>query len=155
MKKVSGTLKIDLAQYRALEAFAMFASDLDPASRRQLTRGARLMELLKQPQYSPYDAEDQVVSIWAGTNGYFDEVELSDVRRFERELLEYVRRNTGVIGQIAETGKFEESTEEELKAAVEKFRDTFLGSEGAEPAEPVEDGDVDIDQEQIVRQKRG
>ena len=155
MKKVSGTLKIDLAQYRALEAFAMFASDLDPASRRQLTRGARLMELLKQPQYSPYDAEDQVVSIWAGTNGYFDEVELSDVRRFERELLEYVRRNTGVVDQIAETGKFEESTEEELKAAVEKFRDTFLGSEGAEPAEPVEDGDVDIDQEQIVRQKRG
>ncbi|WP_147917895.1 F0F1 ATP synthase subunit alpha [Ruania zhangjianzhongii] len=155
MKKVSGTLKIDLAQYRALEAFAMFASDLDPASRRQLTRGARLMELLKQPQYSPYDAEDQVVSIWAGTKGYFDEVELTDVRRFERELLEYVRRNTGVIDQIAETGKFEDSTEEELKAAVEKFRDTFLGSEGSAPAEPVEDGDVDIDQEQIVRQKRG
>ena len=155
MKKVSGTLKIDLAQYRSLEAFAMFASDLDPVSRRQLTRGARLMELLKQPQYSPYEVEDQVVSIWAGTNGYFDEVELGDVRRFERELLEYVRRNTGVITQITETGKFEDETEAELKAAVEKFRDTFLGSEGSEPAEPVEDGDVDIDQEQIVRQKRG
>ncbi len=69
MKGVSGTLKIDLAQYRSLEAFAMFASDLDAASRRQLTRGARLMELLKQPQYSPYPVEDQVVSIWAGTHG--------------------------------------------------------------------------------------
>ncbi|WP_022918245.1 F0F1 ATP synthase subunit alpha [Ruania albidiflava] len=156
MKKVSGTLKIDLAQYRSLEAFAMFASDLDPASRRQLTRGARLMELLKQPQYSPYDVEDQVVSIWAGTNGYFDDVDLSDVRRFERELLDYVRRNTDVVSQISSTGKFEDETEQALRSAVEKFRETFLASEGAEPPSDVASGeDVDIEQEQIVRQKRG
>ncbi|UFU07655.1 F0F1 ATP synthase subunit alpha [Ruania halotolerans] len=156
MKKVSGTLKIDLAQYRSLEAFAMFASDLDPTSRRQLTRGARLMELLKQPQYSPYNAEDQVVSIWAGTKGYFDDVELSDVRRFESELLDHVRRHTGVMDAIVSTGKFEEDTETELTAAVEKFRSSFLGSESSPVGEEVSDGDdVDVDQEQIVRQKRG
>ena len=91
MKRVSGTLKIDLAQYRSLEAFAMFASDLDAASRRQLARGARLTELLKQPQYSPYPVEDQVVSIWAGTNGKLDEVPVEDVLRFERELLDHLR----------------------------------------------------------------
>ncbi|UFU02133.1 F0F1 ATP synthase subunit alpha [Ruania suaedae] len=157
MKKVAGTLKIDLAQYRSLEAFAMFASDLDPASRRQLTRGARLMELLKQPQYSPMDAEDQVVSIWAGTNGYFDDVELSDVRRFESELLDHVRRHTGVLDTIRSTGKFEDETADELRTAVEKFRESFLGSEPSAPVgDEVDDSeDVDIDQEQIVRQKRG
>ncbi|QOR69655.1 F0F1 ATP synthase subunit alpha [Ruania alkalisoli] len=157
MKKVAGTLKIDLAQYRSLEAFAMFASDLDPASRRQLTRGARLMELLKQPQYTPMDAEDQVVSIWAGTNGYFDDVDLKDVRRFEGELLDHVRRHTGVLDAIRSTGKFEDETADELRSAVEKFRDTFLGSEPSAPVgDEVDDSeDVDIDQEQIVRQKRG
>src|SRR5690625_6535132 len=76
------------------------------------------MELLKQPQYSPYDVEDQVVSIWAGTNGYFDDVDLSDVRRFERELLDYVRRNTDVVSQISSTGKFEDETEQALRSAV-------------------------------------
>ncbi|WP_159619537.1 F0F1 ATP synthase subunit alpha [Ruania rhizosphaerae] len=157
MKKVAGTLKIDLAQYRSLEAFAMFASDLDPASRRQLTRGARLMELLKQPQYTPMDAEDQVVSIWAGTNGYFDDVDLKDVRRFEGELLDHVRRHTGVLEAIRTTGKFEDETADELRSAVEKFRDTFLGSEPSAPVgDEVDDSeDVDVDQEQIVRQKRG
>ena len=83
MKKVSGTLKLDLAQFRSLEAFAMFASDLDAASRAQLTRGARLMELLKQAQYTPYPVEDQVASIWAGTKGKLDDVPIADVRRFE------------------------------------------------------------------------
>ena len=83
IKKVSGTLKLELAQYRSLEAFAMFASDLDAASRRQLARGARLTELLKQPQYSPFPVEEQVVSIWAGTNGKLDEVPVEDVLRFE------------------------------------------------------------------------
>src|SRR5674476_1185032 len=88
MKKVSGTLKIDLAQYRSLEAFAMFASDLDAASRQQLTRGARLMELLKQAQFTPFPIEDQVASIWAGTKGKLDDVAIGDVRRFETEMLE-------------------------------------------------------------------
>ncbi len=86
IKKVSGTLKLELAQYRSLEAFAMFASDLDAASRRQLARGARLTELLKQPQYSPYPVEEQVVSIWAGTKGKLDTIPVEDVLRFEREL---------------------------------------------------------------------
>ncbi len=97
IKKVSGTLKLELAQYRSLEAFAMFASDLDAASRRQLARGARLTELLKQPQYSPYPVEEQVVSIWAGTNGKLDTIEVEDVLRFERELLDYLRRNTTIL----------------------------------------------------------
>src|SRR5690554_1734994 len=95
MKKVSGTLKIDLAQYRSLESFAMFASDLDAASRQQLTRGARLMELLKQPQYTPYPVEEQVVSVWAGTKGKLDKIEVADVLRFERELLDHLRRKIG------------------------------------------------------------
>src|SRR5690554_6542935 len=95
MKKVSGTLKLDLAQYRSLEAFAMFASDLDAASLQQLTRGARLMELLKQPQYTPYPVEEQVVSVWAGTKGKLDKIEVADVLRFERELLDHLRRKIG------------------------------------------------------------
>src|SRR5690625_5213241 len=156
MKKVAGTMKIDLAQYRSLDAFAMFASDLDSTSRQQLTRGARLMELLKQPQYTPYDVVDQIVSIWAGTNGYFDDVELEDVHRFEQELLDYVRRNSEVVDQIRSTGKFEDETRDALKAAVEKFHATFLSSAPEQaPAEPGADGEVDVDQEQIVRQKRG
>src|SRR5438270_2282601 len=93
MKQVAGRLRLELAQYRSLEAFAMFASDLDAASRRQLARGARLTELLKQPQYSPYPVEEQVVSIWAGTNGKLDEVAVEDVLRFESELLDHLRRN--------------------------------------------------------------
>src|SRR5690554_2287891 len=95
MKKVSGTLKLELAQYRSLQAFALFASDLDAASRQQLTRGARLMELLKQPQYTPYPVEEQVVSVWAGTKGKLDKIEVADVLRFERELLDHLRRKIG------------------------------------------------------------
>ncbi len=156
MKKVSGTLKIDLAQFRSLEAFAMFASDLDSASRGQLTRGARLMELLKQGQYSPYPVEDQVASIWAGTKGKLDDVPLEDVRRFESELLDSLRRNTDVLSTIAATGKLEDDVEKALAVAVDEFRAGFLkgdgtpliGGETADEAAPVE-------QEQIVRQKKG
>ena len=92
MKKVTGSLKVDLAQFRAMEAFAMFASDLDAASRKQLDRGGRLMQLLKQPQYSPYPVEEQTVSIWAGTTGKLDAVPVEDVLRFEREFLDFLRR---------------------------------------------------------------
>ncbi len=157
MKSVSGTLKLELAQYRSLEAFAMFASDLDPASRQQLTRGARLMELLKQPQLTPFPVEEQVVSIWAGTNGYFDDVAIEDVRRFEEGLHDHLRRNTSVMTDLAETGKLEEATEEALKEATLKFKSTFLGSDQPEAdGGPAADGaDVDINQEQIVKQKRG
>jgi F-type H+-transporting ATPase subunit alpha len=156
MKQVAGTLKIDLAQYRSLEAFAMFASDLDAASRAQLNRGARLMELLKQGQYTPYPVEDQVASIWAGTKGKLDDVPLEDVRRFERELLDHLRRNTTVLTTIAQSGKLDEATEAELEQGVDTFRTGFVTFDGtplvggAEPeGEPVE-----VEQEQIVRQKR-
>src|SRR5690554_5419327 len=157
MKKVSGTLKIDLAQYRALEAFAMFASDLDPTTRQQLTRGEKLMELLKQPQYSPYAVEDQIASIWAGTNGYLDDVETSEVGRFEQEMLDHLRRTTDVLTTLATTGKLEEDTENALRSAVEDFRKGFLAGDkplSSEPAAPEADPLVETEQEQIVAEKR-
>ena len=129
MKKVSGTLKLDLAQYRAMEAFAMFASDLDDASKAQLTRGARLTELLRQPQYTPYAVEEQVVSIWAGTNGYLDDLEVSDVLRFESEFIDYLRHRTSVLSDIAASGKLEDETLDALNAAVADFKKGFR-SEG-------------------------
>ena len=149
MKKVSGTLKLDLAQYRAMEAFAMFASDLDDASKQQLTRGARLTELLRQPQYSPYSVEDQVASIWAGTNGYLDDIEISDVLRFEKEYINYLRRHGNALKNIAETGKLEDDTVAELKASVEAVKRDFrsqgsshLVEAGHEEHKPVSDSEV-------------
>ncbi len=115
MRSVSGRLKIDLAQYRALEAFAMFASDLDAASRQQLSRGQRLMELLKQPQYSPYPVEEQVVSVWLGTTGQLDDIAVEDVRTFEQDFLSQLRSEGKVLQTIRETGQFDEDTEETLK----------------------------------------
>ena len=155
MKQVSGTLKLDLAQYRSLEAFAMFASDLDAASRAQLTRGARLMELLKQPQYSPFPVEEQVASIWAGTKGKLDDVPVEDVRRFESELLDHLRRNTDVLSTIASTGKLGDDLEAALAAAVDEFRHGFLKGDGTPlvGAEQPED-ETPVEQEQIVRQKK-
>src|SRR6187200_1930701 len=122
IKKVSGTLKLDLAQYRSLQAFALFASDLDAASRRQLARGARLTELLKQPQYSPYPVEEQVVSIWAGTNGKLDEVPVEDILRFEREFLDYLGRNTEVLSTLRDTNVLSDETVATLEAEVDKFK---------------------------------
>ncbi|WP_019149126.1 F0F1 ATP synthase subunit alpha [Timonella senegalensis] len=156
MKTVSGTLKLELAQYRSLEAFALFASDLDAASKAQLTRGARLMELLKQGQYSPYPMEDQVVSVWTGTKGKLDDVPIEDVLRFESELLDYLRRNTDVLPTIASTGKFEKETEKALDAGVDAFRNLFIKGDGEAlvEAEPEEDGSAVVEQEKIVRQKK-
>ncbi|PJI84784.1 F0F1 ATP synthase subunit alpha [Luteimicrobium subarcticum] len=154
MKAVSGTLKIDLAQYRSLEAFAMFASDLDAASRAQLTRGARLTELLKQGQYSPYPVEDQVASIWAGTKGKLDDVPLEDVRRFESELLDHLRRNSDVLSTIGESGKLESATEEKLADAVDAFREGFLKGDGTPLVGGDDEETVEVQQEQIVRQKK-
>src|SRR6201991_576076 len=118
VRKVSGSLRLELAQYRSLEAFAMFASDLDAASRRQLARGARLTELLKQPQYSPFPVEEQVVSIWAGTNGKLDEVPVEDILRFESELLDYLRRNSDVLNVLRETNQLSDETVEKLDTEV-------------------------------------
>ena len=153
MKKVSGTLKITLAQYRDMQAFAMFASDLDATTKRQLTRGARLMELLRQPQATPYEVEDQVCSIWAGTNGYMDDIEVKDVHRFETEMLEYLHSHTGVPAKIKQTGLFDSETEQELKAGVEKFRSGFLSDQGLVGAEvnlPEEENTVERGQEKLV-----
>jgi len=160
MKEVTGSLKVDLAQYRAMEAFAMFASDLDAASRQQLQRGQRLMELLKQPQYAPFPVEEQVVSIWAGTTGKLDPVPTEDVRRFEGEFLDYVRREHGkVLDAIRESGKFEEDTESALESAYDSFADQFETSEGESIKAGKEEFDAledeDVEQEQIVKQKRG
>lgn len=155
MKSVSGTLKISLAQYRDLESFAMFASDLDAASKQQLGRGARLMELLKQAQYSPFPVEEQVVSIWAGTTGKFDDIEVEDVREFEAHLLEHLRHNGSVLSSIRETSKFEKDTEEELTRILEDVKRDYLAGEGKERVgRNDENGRMsaeDIEQEQIVR----
>ncbi|TCO44567.1 F-type H+-transporting ATPase subunit alpha [Kribbella antiqua] len=158
MKNVSGSLKIDLAQFRAMEAFAMFASDLDATSRRQLDRGQRLVQLLRQPQYSPYPVEEQIVSIWSGTKGKFDDVPVDDVLRFERDFLDYLRRETKVLDAIRESGLFGDDEAQAVTEALDAFKPTFQTSEGTllgteAEAEAMAEGDVE--QEQIVRQKRG
>ncbi len=160
MKKVTGSLKIDLAQFRAMEAFAMFASDLDATSRRQLDRGSRLMQLLKQPQYSPFSMEQQTISMWAGTSGKLDAVPAEDVSRFESELLDYIKReHGGILDTIRETGKFEDDTASSLESAYESFADQFETSEGGSIKAGHEEhealDDEDVEQEQIVKQKRG
>ncbi|HKU29708.1 F0F1 ATP synthase subunit alpha [Arthrobacter sp. NyZ413] len=159
MKKVSGTLKLDLAQYRDMQAFAMFASDLDAASRQQLTRGARLMELLKQGQYSPFPVEDQVVSIWAGTNGYLDDVPVEDINRFEAEFLEHLKHTSSILTTLAQTNVLDDDTLEALKTAIVSFKKGFFGEgdnrlvgAGHEEHEAIAGGSVD--QEKIVKQKR-
>ncbi|WP_422114899.1 F0F1 ATP synthase subunit alpha [Brachybacterium sp. UNK5269] len=154
MKSVSGTLKIDLAQFRDLESFAMFASDLDGASKQQLHRGARLMELLKQSQYSPFPMEEQVVSIWAGTKGKFDDIELEDVRLFEAQLLEHLRHNGGVLESIRSTGKFSDETEAELSGILDDVKRDFLAGKGEDSQRTDESRRLSadqIEQEQIVR----
>ncbi|WP_432483837.1 F0F1 ATP synthase subunit alpha [Kineococcus esterisolvens] len=160
IKGISGTLKLDLAQYRAMEAFAMFASDLDQASRNQLARGARLVELLKQPQYTPYSLEEQVVSIWAGTTGQLDSIEVSDVSRFEREFLDYVKRqHPGVMEGIRETKQFSDGAKEELKKAVDAFKPQFSSSEDAAPVPAGSGADGadagDVSQERITTNRGG
>ena len=126
MRKVAGQLKLSLSQFRDLEAFAAFASDLDAASRAQLDRGARLVELLKQPQYSPFPVEEQVVSIWAGTTGQLDDVPVEDIRRFESEFLDDLRRsNGGLLTSIRETKNLTDDNVTALKDAIDRFRRTF------------------------------
>jgi F-type H+/Na+-transporting ATPase subunit alpha len=126
MKKVAGQLKLSLAQFRDLEAFAAFASDLDAASRAQLDRGARLVELLKQPQYSPFPVEEETISIWAGTTGQIDDVPIEDVKRFESEFLDYLRRsNGGLLTSIRETKDLTDDNITTLKDAMGDFRRTF------------------------------
>ena len=154
MKKVTGTLRIDLAQFRALEAFALFSSDLDKASRAQLDRGQRMVELLKQDQYEPLPVERQVVSIWSGSNGFLDGVPVPDVRRFERELLDFMESShPEILEHIRDKGTLPDDVEAQLREAVTEFSRRFRTSEGksvtppqdrAEPMEPGEEGQESV-----------
>jgi F-type H+-transporting ATPase subunit alpha len=158
MKNVAGSLKLELAQYRDMQAFAMFASDLDATTRRQLDRGSRLVELLRQPQYSPYPVEEQVVSVWAGIQGLMDEVPVDDVLRFERELLDHLRHHGSELRNIRETKTFDDDTAAALREQIAEFKKGFQTSEGkllAGREEHVALEEEDVTQEQIVRQKRG
>jgi F-type H+/Na+-transporting ATPase subunit alpha len=158
MKQVSGSLRLDLSQYRELEAFAAFGSDLDAASAAALGRGERLVELLKQSQYSPYPVEEEVVSIWLGTSGQLDTVPVGDVRRFEREFLDHLRRSEGgVLDEIRDTGKLPDETIERLERSVKQFKEEFTTSDGSsvapkeEPTEAMDEGDEDRDSVKVNR----
>jgi F-type H+-transporting ATPase subunit alpha len=126
MKQVAGTLKLELAQFRELEAFAAFASDLDAATQAQLARGRRLVEMLKQAQYSPYTVEKQVAVIWAATNGYLDAIPEGDVKRFEKELVEFLEgKYAKVLGAIRDKKQLDDETKRDLKGALEEFKAVF------------------------------
>ena len=132
MKEVAGSLRLDLSQYRELEAFAAFASDLDAVSKAQLERGSRLVELLKQGQFSPMAVQDQVVAIWLGTRGHLDSVPVADVTRFESEFIEHLKASrAGIFNDIKETLKLTEGTEEQLVAAVADFKKGFATTDGS------------------------
>jgi F-type H+-transporting ATPase subunit alpha len=132
MKEVAGSLRLDLSQYRELESFAAFASDLDPTSKAQLERGARLVELLKQAQYSPLSVEEQVVAIFLGTKGHLDSVPVEDVQRFESEFLEHVKAShDAVLDDIRESKKFPEEAEEKLTGIVNDFKKGFAATDGS------------------------
>jgi F-type H+-transporting ATPase subunit alpha len=129
MRSVAGRLRIDLAQYRELEAFAAFGSDLDKASQQQLARGARLVELLKQPAASPFSAEREVVSIWAGTTGQLDDLEVADVRPFEAALHDHIAHNRPeVFASIVDTGRLEDDVIEQLEKAVVEVKAQFTST---------------------------
>lgn len=131
MKSVAGTLRLDLAQYRELAAFAQFGSDLDKATKAQLDRGLRMTELLKQPQYKPYPVEKQVISLYAGSKGYIDDLPVQDVTRFEAELLKYVDNSAPEIGaDIIKNKKITDANEEALKKVLDDFKQTFVTSDG-------------------------
>jgi F-type H+-transporting ATPase subunit alpha len=126
IKKIAGRLRLDLAQYRELEAFAAFGSDLDAASKAQLERGARMVELLKQGQYSPYSVERQVVSIWAGTTGKMDSIPVADIRRFEGEFLDYIQHShSSIFEVISSTRELSDDTVAALEKAIETFKSQF------------------------------
>ena len=159
MKKVAGQLRLNLAQFRELEAFAAFGSDLDAASKAQLERGSRLVELLKQPQYQPQPMEREVVSVWAGTTGRLDDVPVEDIRRFDAEFLEYVERHHGqALEAIRTTTDLSDDTVSVLDGAITEFKKQFTTSSGQllvndEPVEALED--EEIDPTQIKRSVRG
>jgi F-type H+-transporting ATPase subunit alpha len=125
MRKVAGRLKLDLAQYRELEAFAQFGSELDPATQRTLARGERMVATLNQPQYQPWPLEEQVVAIFAGINGYLDDIPPAQVPRFQQELREYLGSEGSLYDEIREGKDLPDELQEKAKAEIEKFKETF------------------------------
>jgi len=151
MKEVAGSLRLDLSQYRELEAFAAFASDLDATSKAQLERGARLVELLKQPQYQPMPVEEQVVSIFLGTGGHLDSVPVEDVRRFETELLDHMRASEEkMLATIRDTQKLTDETADALIEIINHFKKGFAASGGGsvvpdEHVEAMEEAELEME----------
>ena len=126
MKKVAGSIKLELAQYREMAAFAQFASDMDASTQQLLARGSRLVELLKQPQYSPLPMEEQVVSIYAGVNGYLDAIDVNKISRFENDLMNLIKGSyKDILISIRDEQSLSDKTEEKLKKAIEEFMKTF------------------------------
>ena len=153
IKKIAGRLRLDLAQYRELEAFAAFGSDLDAASKAQLERGARMVELLKQGQYSPYSVERMAVSIWAGTTGNMDSIPVADIRRFESEFLDFIGRERPKIFEvIATTKELTDDTVASLQEAIDTFKKQFSSSVTAAVNEAEAEALAGEDNEQITRQ---
>ena len=153
IKKIAGRLRLDLAQYRELEAFAAFGSDLDAASKAQLERGARMVELLKQGQYSPFSVERQVASIWAGTTGEMDSIPVADIRRFESEFLDFIARERKQIFEvISSTRELTDDTVASLEEAITTFKTQFKSSVAPAVNEKKADALDDVDNEQITRQ---
>ncbi|NLF29509.1 MAG: F0F1 ATP synthase subunit alpha [Planctomycetes bacterium] len=139
MKKVAGSLRLDLAAYRELEAFAQLGTELDPAAQRQLERGERLVELLKQPQFQPMDVVDQVVSLMAGVRGILDAIPVSQVRRFDGELRAFLHeKHADLLGTIAATGDLDDQTDRQLSAAMKRFADLYVASQARAAAEAAE-----------------
>ena len=152
IKKIAGRLRLDLAQYRELEAFAAFGSDLDAASKAQLERGARMVELLKQGQYSPFSVAQEVASIWAGTTGKLDKIPVADIRRFEAEFLEFLARDRKAVIDVIETTKeLTDDTVAALTEAITAFTDRFVSSEAKALEEKAADALTGENTEQITR----
>jgi F-type H+-transporting ATPase subunit alpha len=125
MKKVAGRLRLDLSQYRELEAFAQFGSELDQATQQALARGERMVATLNQPQYQPWPFEEQVVAIYAGTHGYLDDIPVNDVPRFQEELREHLRAESSILETIRETGDLADETAEKLDQEIDRFKQGF------------------------------
>ncbi|NLJ83482.1 MAG: F0F1 ATP synthase subunit alpha, partial [Halanaerobiaceae bacterium] len=137
MKKVAGTLRLDLSQYRELEAFAQFGADLDQATRRRLIRGERIVEILKQPQYSPMDVEDQVLVIYIATRGYLDDIPVDNIARFEREFLAYVQANYPELPEdIRKEADLSAGNEEKLIQIIKEFKEIFIVEREKREGEP-------------------
>ena len=159
MKEVAGSLRLDLSQYRELESFSAFASDLDATTKAQLDRGARLVELLKQPQQNPMPVEEQVVAIFLGTKGHLDSVPVDDVQRFEAEFLDNLRgSHEDVLKEIKESGKFSDETEKKVTELVDKFKKGFSAADGSsvvpdEHAEAMDEDDVEKESVKVNKPK--